>query len=233
MKRKIQIPWFHYFANGAFRVIARVILDLKIEGLERTPKEGPLIVAINHTSFMDPFLGATYIRPDVLPMAKAELFKFPYKYLFTGYGAFPVRRGEGDLAAFRHAIQILREGHVMLILPEGTRTKSGLMEEAREGTALIAIKSGAPILPIGIWGGKQLMHNLTRLHRTAVRMRVGEPLAIVPSAEKPTREGLRAITDELMFYIARLIPPEYRGRYADMDVATPRYVKLRREVIAR
>jgi 1-acyl-sn-glycerol-3-phosphate acyltransferase len=225
MKNEIRIPWFHHFTNGVFRVLARVLLDLHIEGLERTPKQGPLIVAINHTAFLEPFLGATFIRPDVLPMTKAELFKFPYGFLFTSYGAFPVRRGEGDLSAFRHALQILRQGHVMLILPEGTRTKSGTLEEAREGTALIAIKSGAPILPVGMWGCAQFRHNLKRLRRTTVGVCVGAPLAVVLPEGKPSREVLRAITGELMYYIAQQLPAGYRGRYAGVERMSPRYVK--------
>lgn len=232
MKNEIRIPWFHYFANSVMRVLARLLLDLRIEGLDRTPKQGPLIVAINHTAFLEPFIGATYLRPDVLPMTKAELFKFPFGLLFTGYGAFPVRRGEGDLAAFRHALQILQQGHVMLILPEGTRTKSGTLEEAREGTALIAIKSGAPILPVGMWGCAQFRHNLKRLRRTSVGVCIGDPLAIALPEGKPSREVLRAITDELMYYIARLLPPEYRGQYADAEGMNPRYVKLQHKVPA-
>jgi 1-acyl-sn-glycerol-3-phosphate acyltransferase len=226
MKNEIRIPWFHHFTNGVFRVLAHILLDLHIEGLERTPKQGPLIVAINHTAFLEPFLGATFIRPDVLPMTKAELFKFPYGFLFSAYGAFPVRRGEGDLAAFRHALQILRQGHVMLILPEGTRTKSGTLEEAREGTALIAIKSGAPILPVGMWGCAQFRHNLRRLRRTAVGVCIGDPLTIALQEGKTSREDLRAITGELMHYIARLLPAEYRGRYEDVERMNPRFVKL-------
>jgi 1-acyl-sn-glycerol-3-phosphate acyltransferase len=231
MTVEIHIPWFHYFANGVFRVLSRLLLDLDMEGLERTPEQGPLILAINHTSFLDPVLAITYIRPDILPMTKVEYFKFPYGFLFTQYGAFPVRRGEGDLSAIRRALQILRKGHVMLIAPEGTRTKSGVLEAAREGTALIALKSGAPILPVAMWGGKKFWHNLLRLRRTRVGLRVGEPLALVPLPGKPTREVLRAITDELMYYIARMLPTEYRGRYAEMEGMTPRYVKLEHEVL--
>lgn len=233
MMDEIHIPWFHYFANGGMRVLSRLLLDLSIEGLERTPKQGPLIIAINHTNFLDPILGIVYLRPDTLPMGKVELFQSPYGILFTNYGAFPIRRGEGDLSAMRRALQILRQGHAMLISPEGTRTRSGVLEAGHAGTALIAVKSGAPILPVAMWGGKKFKDNLLRLRRTPVGMRVGEPLVVISPSRKPTREILRAITGELMYYIACLLPPEYRGRYADVEGMNPRYVRPQRERLPR
>jgi 1-acyl-sn-glycerol-3-phosphate acyltransferase len=233
MKEPIQIPWFHYFANAGMRTIFPLLLKADMQGVERTPKNGPAIVAINHTCFLDPLLSISYLRQDILPMAKIELFEFPFGPVFHNYGAFPVRRGEGDLSAMRRALQILREGHMMLISPEGTRTKTGTLQAPHEGIALIAIKSGAPILPVAIWGGKMFWHNIKRLRRTPVGMRVGEPLAILPLQTKPTRELLRAITDELMYYIARMLPAEYRGRYSDVENVTPRYVMLQRDVLAQ
>ncbi len=232
MSEEIRIPWFHYIANGGMSVLSRLLLDLHIEGLEHTPKQGPLIVAINHTNFLDPVLGIVYLRSDTLPMAKVELFNPPFGILIANYGAFPIRRGQGDLSAVRRALQILREGHAMLISPEGTRTKSGVLEAAHEGTALIAVKSGAPILPVAMWGGKKFWHNLIRLRRTPVGMRVGEPLVVLSSDGKATREVLRAITGELMHYIARLLPAEYRGLYADVEELTPRYVQVQRELLS-
>ena len=221
---EIKFTWFHHLANTVMRGVFQILLILDMQGLERTPKTGALIVAINHTNFMDPAMGSVFLRPDVLPMAKVELFKLPFSLIFNGYGAFPVRRGEGDLAALKHALKILKYGHVMLISPEGTRTKSGTLEAAHAGAALIAVKSGAPILPVAMWGGKKFWGNLFRLRRTAVGVRVGEPLMIAPLSGKPTREILDAITNEIMFYIAKLLPPEYRGRYSDVEHMQPRFV---------
>jgi 1-acyl-sn-glycerol-3-phosphate acyltransferase len=132
----------------------------------------------------------------------------------------------------RRALQILREGHAMLISPEGTRTKTGTLQAPHEGIALIAIKSGAPILPVAIWGGKVFWRNLKRFRRTPVGMRVGEPVAVLPLESKPNREILRAITDELMYYIAVLLPSEYRGRYSDVEKVVPRYVKPQSQLLA-
>ncbi len=224
MADRLRVPLFHHFSNLVLKLLFPLVLELDIQGVEHTPRSGPLIVAINHTTFLDPALGSVYLRPDVLPMAKAELFKFPSVLIFKNYGAFPVRRGEGDLAALRHALQILQSGHVMLISPEGTRTKSGTLEAAHAGAALIAIKSGAPILPVAMWGGKQFWHNLARLRRTPLGIRVGEPLTLKLPPGKQSREMLNAITDEIMYYIARLLPPEFRGRYTDVEHMMPHYV---------
>jgi 1-acyl-sn-glycerol-3-phosphate acyltransferase len=233
MKDAIHIPWFHYFANAGMRTLFPLLLKMDLQGFERVPGRGPAIVAINHTSFLDSLLTISYASEDILPMAKVELFKPPFGPVFWNYGAFPVRRGQGDLSAMRRALQILREGHMMLISPEGTRTKSGTLEAPHEGIALLAIKSGAPILPVAIWGGKMFWHNIKRLRRTPVGMRVGEPLVVLPLHSKPTREIMRAITDELMFYIARMLPLEYRGLYSEVEKVAPRYVKLQSEVLAQ
>jgi 1-acyl-sn-glycerol-3-phosphate acyltransferase len=225
MKERIEIPWFHYFANGAMRTLFPLIVNLHIEGLERAPRQGHVIIAINHTCFLDPLLAVSYLREDVLPMAKVELFEFPFGVVFHNYGAFPVRRGAGDLAAMRRALQILRQGHAMLISPEGHRAESGTLQAPHDGIALLAIKSGAPILPVAIWGGKLFWGNVKRFSRTPVGMRVGELLAVQPLTAGPTREVMRVITQELMFYIAELLPFEYRGVYSDVERVTPRYVK--------
>ncbi len=230
MTGKIQIPWFHYFANAAMRTAFRLVLKLDMQGLDRAPQQGGLIIAVNHTVFLDPVLVSAHLRPDVLPMAKVEAFQFPFGWIFSGYGAFPVRRGEADLSALKRSLQILHENHVMLISPEGHRSESGALQNAHEGIALIAVKSGAPILPVALWGGKSCWYNLARMKRTPVGLRVGEPLVLVPFKGKPTREMLRAITDELMYYIARLLPPEYRGRYADVEKVIPCYLRPQREV---
>jgi 1-acyl-sn-glycerol-3-phosphate acyltransferase len=225
------MSWFHRFANAVLRVVIPRLLRVDLRGIEHAPKSGALIIAINHIAFIDPILAAVYVRDDVLPMAKAELFKFPIAPIFRGYGAFPVRRGEGDLGALKHALHLLKRGHALLISPEGTRTKSGTLEEAHEGTALIALRSHAPILPIAQWGAKNFWRNLARLRRTLINVRVGEPLAITPLNGKPSRETLRVITDEVMYYLARMLPPELRGKYMDVENFTPRYVFPARELV--
>lgn len=220
-------PWFHPIANSAMRLVFPFFFKMNIEGSERAPKQGPLIVAINHACFLDPLMSIAYVRPDTFPMAKVELIEGPFGWVFRNYGAFPVRRGQADLGAVRAALRVLNAGHAMLISPEGHRAETGTLQTPHEGIAFLAYKSGAPILPVANWGGKAFSKNLMRLRRTPVGMRVGEPLELTPLEKSPRREVLTAITDELMGHIARMLPPEYRGRYSDAESMSPRYLKVR------
>jgi 1-acyl-sn-glycerol-3-phosphate acyltransferase len=208
--------WFHRLANLFFRLCFWVLFDYHVEGLENVPLQGALIVAINHFSFVDPLLAGTFIRRPITMMGKAELFRVPiFGRLVRMYGAIPVRRGEGDHVALRKSLEVLRSDGALLIAPEGTRGKEGTLKPGREGMALIALRTGATILPIAIWGPKTMWQNMKRLRRTEVHMVVGRPFKPrSPAGRKASRAELVALTDEIMGHIATLLPPEYRGVYA-------------------
>jgi 1-acyl-sn-glycerol-3-phosphate acyltransferase len=208
-------PRFYYFANWGLRAVFRIILRAEISGLENVPSTSPLVVAISHSSFLDPLMTGTYMPRDVIPMAKIEAFSLPViGPIVRWYGAFPVRRGELDLGAFKTALKILRDGNAMVIAPEGHRSEGGALQRGREGAIILSLRSGAPILPVAVWGGKPLWKNLARLHRTDMKFHVGEP--VVPKRDgKPTREQIGAMSDELMLRIAALMPHDLQGYYAD------------------
>lgn len=224
MKDAIRIPWFHFLANIAMYVAMRVTLDLDLQGIAYAPRTGPLLIVTNHTSFLDPLIPGVFVRRDVLPMAKEELFQTRWRPLFVGYGAFPVRRGQADLTALKNALRVLQSGHALLMAPEGTRARTGGLQQAHLGAALIAVRSGAPILPIAQWGGTAFFENLRRLRRTRVHLRVAPPMVVRPLERKPTREDLTAITDEIMYTLATMLPPAYRGLYANVAKFAPRYL---------
>jgi len=208
--------WFYHLANAFFRLAFRVLFDYRIRGLENVPREGPLIVAINHASFADPLMIGAFFPRHITMMGKVELFRKPiFGLLVRMYGAFPVRRGEGDLQAVRRSLEVLRAGDALLLAPEGTRSKDGKLQRGKEGTALIALRTGAIILPVAIWGPKYLWKNLARLRRTRVEMVIGEPFRLESPSRRPNRQQLRELTDEIMRRIAVLMPPELRGAYAD------------------
>ena len=140
-------PWFYYFGNAGLRVIFGLVLRVDRRHLEHVPMDGPLIVAISHSTFLDPLLAGAYLPRDVTPMAKIEAFHLPVLgWIVRSYGAFPVRRGEADLGAFKMALQVLRHGGAMVIAPEGHRSESGALQQGREGAIMMALRSGAPIL---------------------------------------------------------------------------------------
>lgn len=214
--------WFYHLANAFFRLAFRVLLDYRVRGLEKVPRKGPVIVAVNHASFIDPLMVGAFMPRPVTMMGKVELFRKPiFGLLVRLYGAFPVRRGEGDLQAVRRSLEVLRSGRALLLAPEGTRSKNGTLQRGREGTALIALRTGAIIVPVAIWGPKYLWKNLARLRRTRVEMVVGEPFRLESPTCRPRREELRAMTDEIMRRIAALMPPELRGAYADQVSDVP------------
>lgn len=224
MPDDLQLGWFHPFANWALRTLYAILLDLDIRGLELVPQTGPLIIVINHTHFLDPLIPCALFRSDLYPMAKAEIFEGRWRWMFEAYSAFPIRRGEADLTALKHAFKILRAGHAMLMAPEGTRARTGGLQPAHEGAGLIAARTGAPILPVAVWGGRAFVPRLTHLQQVPVHVRVGAPQVVRPGERKPTRADIAATTDEIMYTIAAMLPPEYRGVYADVEGFAPRHL---------
>lgn len=220
-------PWFYYFGNWFLRAAFRIILRVEIRGLDLVPRQGPLIIAISHSSFLDPLLAGAYIPRDVIPMAKIEAFGWPViGWIVKWYGAFPVRRGEVDLNAFKTALQILQSGGAIVIAPEGHRSETGALQRGREGAIMLSLRTGAPILPVAVWGGKPLWKNLTRVRRTEMKFYIGEPVLPALMDTKPTRGQMAEMADELMVRIAAMMPPEVRGYYSDLSRVTTKYLRL-------
>jgi 1-acyl-sn-glycerol-3-phosphate acyltransferase len=212
--------WFYHLANVVLRGLFAILLDYQVTGVENVPQTGPLIVAINHTSFLDPLLVGVFIPREVTMMAKVELFRTPvFGLIVRLYGAFPIRRGEVDRQAIRKAMEVLRGGGALLMAPEGTRGGTEQLQQGHHGVTMIALHTGAAILPVAIWGPKHFWSNVARLRRTRVGMAVGEPFTLKSEAAKPSREEMRAMTDEIMYRLAALLPPEVRGVYSDLTAA--------------
>ncbi|WP_376793167.1 lysophospholipid acyltransferase family protein [Thermoflexus sp.] len=217
--------WLRRFLTFMLHLLYRILLRLEVVGLENIPPTGPVILAINHISFLDPVIVVSVLRRKVLPMAKAEVFQDAVLGpLVSAFDAFPVRRGEVDRRAIQTALEVLRLGGVLLIAPEGTRSPTGALIQGREGAIYLAWRTGAPIVPVGIDGTDRFKFNIRRLRRTPVRVVFGPPCRVeIP--ERQEREALREATDELMAQIAALLPPERRGIYADFPHTTPRYLR--------
>ncbi len=214
-QRQRHMPWFYYLANWVLRHVFRLLMRIEVEGEEHVPPEGPLIVAINHMSLMDPPLIGAFFPRDLEMMAKVELFRRPViGWVVRHYGAFPVHRGEADLRALKHAMRALRAGHAILMAPEGTRSKTHQLQRGKEGVALVAVRTGAPVLPVALYGQENWWRDLLRLRRPRVHIRIGEPIPVERN-RKADRRALQAITTKVMRGLARLLPPAYRGAYAE------------------
>ncbi|MHB9092833.1 MAG: lysophospholipid acyltransferase family protein [Chloroflexota bacterium] len=208
------MAWFYWLASTAMDLATRLICDRHVIGRENVPTEGPLLLVSNHLSLIDPpLLGAVFPRP-IRFMAKEELFRVPFvKWIAKGYRAFPVRRGEADRQAFQTTLRLLRQGEVIGIFPEGTRSRGGGLRAAHPGAALIALRAGVPVVPVGIVGSEQVLHWPRRALRPRLEVHIGKPFTLASGQPGAAREALAGQTEALMCAIAALVPPGYRGIY--------------------
>lgn len=145
------------FAKVLFRS-QFTLMGWKIQGAENMPAEGPVILAINHQSIWDPLVAASSLPRQVSFMAKEELFSIPILgTIFLKLGAFPVKRGQGDMNAIRQSLGILKEGRVLGLFPEGTRSKDGEIQKGLPGMVLLMEKSKAAVVPIKVLGTRKLL----------------------------------------------------------------------------
>jgi 1-acyl-sn-glycerol-3-phosphate acyltransferase len=205
---------FYNFASLIVRVLLALVASCSVEGLEHIPRSGPFLLVSNHLNLIDPpVLGAILPRRIVF-MAKEELFHVPIVgSIVKWYGAFAVRRGQADRQALRQSIEVLERGCVLGMFPEGHRSKSGSMIEAHPGAALIALLSGATVVPVGITGTDHVRSPFSLLRRPAITIRVGPPFNLERTRSR--KEGRDELTGVMMSRVAALLPPERRGFYAD------------------
>ncbi len=170
--------------------LCHLIFRIRIEGRENIPFGGNFVVCANHKSMWDPVSLAIALPIRLCFMAKEELFKNKLLgSLFRAVGAFPVKRGTGDIGALKLAIKLLSGGENLLIFPEGTRSPKGHMGSGKSGAALIAIKSQKSILPIGVCGSYKLFSKIT--------IRIGKPIELDEYfGKKNDSEALQYITDQ-------------------------------------
>ena len=163
----------------------------KITGRDNLPKEGSVIIYSNHTSFLDPILLGCMLPRRIYFMAKQELFRsYPLCVLLTALGAFPVKRGKADLSAIKKAHQTLKEGKVFGIFPEGTRSKTGDLNDFNHGTAAIAHKSRAATIPVIIIGDYKLFR--------PVHIVIGKPINLDKYYDKKPSSEILSEISELM-----------------------------------
>lgn len=211
-----------------FKSITSLICRIDDEQLARVPERGPLILVGNHVNLIEIPILYTRLQPrPVTGLVLARRWdKFWTRWLLEVAGAIPLRRGEADIAAFRMAEDMLASGYIISIAPEGTRSGDGCLSKAHAGVVSLALHSRAPLLPVVFYGGESYVHNLLRLQRTDFHIVVGQPFYLNPRGEKVTRQIRQQILNEIMYQLATLLPPQYRGVYADLSSATQRYLNF-------
>jgi 1-acyl-sn-glycerol-3-phosphate acyltransferase len=189
------------------------------EGYDNIPTEGPAILAANHLSFLDSiFLPSSLDRP-VYYLGKSDYFSGWQRLFFENVGVMPVARQGGDAgeASLRKGEEVLREGHMLGIYPEGTRSPDGRLYRGKTGPVRLALRTGAPIIPVGLIGTDDVLPVGAKFPRLAkVGIRIGRPLDLAARYEglAEDRFALRSATDELMYELMMLTGQEYVDEYA-------------------
>ncbi len=206
---------FAKFFNSLLRVGTDIICRIDKDDFPKVPQNGPLIIVINHIGSLEVPLLFTQLQPrKMIGLAKIETWDNRFMgWLFTMWEAIPVRRGEADMDAYRGCLEVLKKGDILAIAPEGTRSYHGKLLRAQPGVAMIALRSGAPILPIAHWGGEYFSENIKKARRTDFHVKVGKPFTLEINGEKVTSSLRQEIADEIMGQVAALLPETYHGEY--------------------
>ena len=214
-------PAFYWVCTYLLRGLLTIIVRWKVIGRENVPKTGAFIVVSNHLNNADPpILGAGIAKRRVRFMAKVELFKMPFGAIIKLWDAFPVRRFDADLGAMLTAERILKKGGALGMFPEGTRSRTGYLGDFHPGTAVIALRSGAPILPCAMTGTEQLKNPLVLLKRPKFTIRIGEPI-VVEAVRRPSEEQVSALMSQIRGAILGQLPEEYRPPYTESESGQP------------
>ena len=203
---------------------------IKVEGLENVPKKGAAIIAANHLSFLDSFFIPLVIkRRKMTYLAKADYFKtWKTSWFFKSVGQISCEREGGSKSqqSLEIALDVLKDGKLLGIYPEGTRSPDGYLYRGRTGVARLALASGAPVIPCGLIGTEKVMPKDAKLPklwgRVPVTIRFGRPLDFSRFAGQETdRFALRSVTDEIVYEIMQLSGQEYRDQYASKTATEP------------
>jgi 1-acyl-sn-glycerol-3-phosphate acyltransferase len=210
LARRIMRPVLLYL----IKALAFFTLRITARGLENVPKKGPAILVINHLGDADVVLVGAVLGTYPDAMGKIELNDhWLVGPIFRAYGIIWVHRGRPDRRALRAALEGLAQGRILALAPEGRQSTTGGLEEGTEGAAFLAMKSGAPIVPLAMTGtdNENVYGNLRRFKRTAVTISAGKPFFIREQADR--QDMIREGTRQIMGSLAELLPESYQGNY--------------------
>jgi len=199
----------YWIGHTIFRAAAKAFFRYQVVGREKLVQTGPVLIASNHESFLDPpLVGIAYDHP-VYYLARKTLFKGPTKWLYPRWNAIPVDQEAPDMSSLKKIIKMLRGGEQVVVFPEGARTLDGKLQPGAPGVGLIAAKSNATIQPVRIFGAYEaLPRGSGRLRFHPVTIVVGDPVTLTDQERKTRgREGYQAISDRIMGEIAKIRHP--------------------------
>lgn len=199
------------------RALFTLLSDIDVKGLGNIPAEGGFILCSNHLGIIDaPLIFMLLEREDVTAFVAKKYKRNPFlRLLVNALDGIWLNRTEADTRAIRVACEYLHGGGGLGIAPEGTRSKTGALSKAKSGVAYLAHKAGVPIIPVAISGTESAFRQLFHLQRPRIRVIIGSPFSLPPIERTDRDRSLQRNTDEIMCHIAALLPPEYRGVYAE------------------
>ena len=198
--------WIYWIGWLISRAAFRSLFGMRVKGADHLITEGPVLVAANHQSYLDPPLIGNLYRDEMVYLARKTLFKGFTRWLYGQWNAIPVDQEKPDMASLKAIIRKLKEGHRVLVFPEGSRTLDGALGEAAPGIGLVAVKSGAPIQPVRISGARDaLPRGSARIRFARITLTVGPPIILSPDerAAKSKDDYVR-IAKRIMDAIATL-----------------------------
>jgi 1-acyl-sn-glycerol-3-phosphate acyltransferase len=200
---------YNIFYNLA-KLLARMIFSMRVIHPERMVESGPILIAVNHSSFFDPPLAGICSRRGVYYLARKTLLKWPFfGPLFPAMNVIPVERDGNDMSALREVIKKVKDGNAVLLFPEGTRSVDGHLQPARAGIGLVIAKTGAPVLPMRIFGAYEAFpKNAHRFQLSQITVVIGEPIHFTAEEISNTsRETYQLLSNRVMEAIGALKLP--------------------------
>jgi 1-acyl-sn-glycerol-3-phosphate acyltransferase len=209
--------WKVIFLRSILTFLFALLTRRQVYGLENIPAAGPCLIVFNHVSNFDPPLLFTLVRrTDATGLVADAYQRHPfYRLVVEMAGGTWIRRGASDREALRAVLALLDQGWIVGVAPEGRRSSTGALSEGKRGPAFLAIRANVPIVPIGLSNTEKLGGALKDLRRITLTVRIGKPFLLPPDGGENHKQYLQTCTDMLMCRIAALLPPEYRGVYAE------------------
>lgn len=216
------------FVYGVVEKFINLTIRTHMEQLVNIPLTGPFLIAGNHVNGLDGIVMFHCVQPRRLTtLTKEENFSNPLiRILSEAWGAIPIKRGAVDNTALTLALEALKDGKMLAILMEGTRSHTGAMQQGKPGILPLAVKSGVPIVPVGFHGHEGFTKNLLSFRKTDFYLEIGQPFYLKATMRDLDRETRQIATDEIMYRIAILLPEKYRGYYSDLSKASTKYLEF-------
>ncbi len=210
---------FHAIVRALLYLFFHLAARVEVEGLSNLPASGAYLAAANHLGRLDPALVYYLLeRTDVYLLVAEKYQKYALiRWVVKHLDGLFINRYSADFRPLRVMLERLQRGGVLVIAPEGTRSKTGALIRAWSGASYLAAKAGVPVVPVAVTGTEDalVLRKWRRLQRPHIRVRIGQPFRLPPLERKDREQQLQQATDEIMCRIAALLPPAYRGVYAD------------------